>query len=180
MAPAASEPQVWQRCIKAKGWAGPGWRRVEGEGGEGMLLLRAGGAAVLPSPPSLFHPLHSPPLPPPKPHPPRQRDHLPPPSPLLSLPSYSHMCKHSPAPSLPAWQQTVHNSTHSNTRTHAHASRPSGNLEWGYVTHRPEGVGLPHVPRLVNTLEVRLKVTPGESDVIGITFVNNDIISDHE
>lgn len=40
--------------------------------------------------------------------------------------------------------------------------------------------GFASVPRLVNTLEVRLKVTPGESDVIGITFVNNDIISDHE
>lgn len=40
--------------------------------------------------------------------------------------------------------------------------------------------GFASVPRLVNKLEVRLKVTPGESDVIGITFVNNDIISDHE
>lgn len=149
MALAAAKPQVWQPCVTAKGWAGPGRRR-----GEGMLLLRAGGAAVAP-PPSFPHhsSIHSPP-PTPSTKATSTRATRPPPSSLPSPPPSPILLPHvqarthartPPAPSLPAWQQTDHNSTHShthNTRTHAHASRPSGNLE-GCVTHRPEGVGLP-------------------------------------
>lgn len=170
----------------SEGMGGPG----EAAGGGNAVATCGWGCGGPPSlfPPSLLHPLPSPhSLHQSHIHPGNATTSLLPPLPSsISYPTPTCASTHSrthSTRSLPPCvatdgpqQHALSHTQHTNARTRIQAFRKPRGLR-NTSTGRS---GFASVPRLVNTLEVSLKVTPGESDVIRITFVNSDFTREHE